>query len=183
MQFVHEILRFNSRPWIYSDWQTLQGNEKRANRTHEITKGALGMRERKIPSFIDLLPDTTFEFSGQPQSHPSPSSFTIRNTCQASFILSYQTNAFKQCVSIFHGLLETAVDNVFSPLEVFLQIHHTVWRILNHLSESSQRVLNQVTQWILQREQTKRWKSPQHVVTMRMWNKYTCAFSMLPRGN
>ena len=76
-------------------------------------------------------------------------------------------NALKQCISILHGLLETAVNNVVSPLEVFMRIHHTVCRILNHLSESSQRVLNQVTQWILQREQTKRWKSPQQVLTLR----------------
>lgn len=95
----------NHRRRIYSDWQAQLiplecPRRKRENCTKGIIKGGPGVRERKIPSFIDLLPDTTLELSGQPQSDlPSSSSFTTRNACQASFILSYQSKCIQTMYS------------------------------------------------------------------------------------
>lgn len=138
---------------------------KRENCTNGITKGAPGVREEKSLrlSISFLTRPSSCQASLKvtlPPLLPLPLATPVK---QASY---YRTNrnTFKQCIPIFHGLLVTALNNVVSPLEVLMQIHHTVCCILNHLSESSQRVLNQVTQWILEREQTKSWKSPQHVV-------------------
>lgn len=188
----------NHRRRIYSDWQALQGNDS-------FPWSALGGRgkiARKGSSRVGQ------EWGKEKSLRSSISFLTRPSSCQASLKVTfppllplplatpvkqasyYRTNrnAFKQCIPIFHGLLETALNNVVSPLKVVMQIHHTVCRILNHLSESSQRVLNQVTQWILQREQTKSWKSPQHVVRWGvggggLWEKYRCTVFMLPRWN